>query len=51
MLRRSVSRNRYYARSVRKSPCRGKGSYACVSIPSCKHVKGKKRFLPKKKKY
>ena len=48
MHRRSVSRKRSYARRVRKSPCRGKGSAACRSRSGCKYTKGKKRTFCRK---
>lgn len=42
------SRNRSYARRVRKSPCRGKGRATCRRTSGCKYSSGKKRSFCRK---
>lgn len=50
MRKLSASKNRSYARRVRKSPCRGKGRATCRRTSGCKYSSGKKRSFCRKSK-
>ena len=43
-----ASRNRSYARRVRKSPCRAKGPATCRRTAGCKYSRGSKRSFCRK---
>ena len=50
MRRKSLSKKRSYAKSVRTSPCRGKKPYVCTATTGCKYTRGKKRTFCRKSK-
>ena len=50
MRKRSASKNRTYARRVRKSHCRSKGRATCRRASCCKYARGKKRSFCRKSK-
>jgi len=43
-----LSRNRSYARRVKRSPCRRKGPAVCRNMAGCKYTTGKKRRFCRK---